>query len=352
VNYAVNKNQLKNLGGNIMQPLELIKPCMIQAIDYLISMQKRDGSWHEYCLPIVGESDQWVTAFSALGVLKASQMLGYQKGINAAYHAAEFLESSRIYWLGNPNDEEVDESDHTEYAIYLLKRLMPNAKGLSFGWGYNKIAGIDADSTAHAMRLFQELGLALDQGAEDCLLMHYDGNGAFKTYYVDSEWGSSHPDVTASAGLALSSNSLQRIRESLLRYCYSIRMSDGTWPNYWWRNNLYGTYYMMELLEKLGINISLDLSIASVKVQSWFDLAWYIGIQSFQKHDISSYDQNLQILMQNQNESGSWSGSASLRMTAPECREPWVVCKGEYYIDSNGIITTASVLKVLFRLIS
>jgi hypothetical protein len=294
-----------------------MKRAMTIAIDYLISIQEPDGSWRDYCLP-VGESDQWVTAFTALGVFQASRKLDYDKGIDASDRAAKFLK------------------DFQEY---------------SSGWGYNRQTGIDADSTAHVIRLLRELNLKVDQKDEDCLIRHYDGSGAFRTYCIDSEWGSPHPDVTAASGLALKDDVLCLFREDLIKYCKAVRLPDGAWPTYWWRNHQYGTFYVLELLERMDEKVSLDPKTMEVKIQSCFDLAWSIGIISFLKADSLPIDRPIQILMDLQEISGAWPGSPSLRVTDPECKKPWISSQGDYYTDINSTITTSSVLRVLSRLL-
>lgn len=287
-------------------------------MDYLILKQKEDGSWRDYCLP-VGESDQWVTAFTALGITQASRKLGYSKGIEAVYRSAEFLQKFQEY---------------------------------SFGWGFNRHVGVDADSTAHAIRLLRELKIDVRRGDEDCLMLHYDGQGAFRTYCAGSEWGKPHPDVTAAAGLALNDVSLERIREHLLRYCRAIRLPNGSWPTYWWRNHQYGTFYMLELYEKLAEPVSLEsIKIDITKVQSCFDLAWSLGILLILGEKTPFFDWAVQTLFNMQKDSGAWPGSPSLRVTHPNCGEPWNTPRGKYYTDINGTITTSSALRVLARLL-
>jgi len=298
--------------------LTKVQQMMKNAIDYLLLEQREDGSWRDYRLP-VGESDQWVTAFTALGVIQASRKLDYHKGIEAAYRSAGFLQ------------------DFQEY----------NA-----GWGFNRHVGIDADSTAHVIRLLRELRIEVKHRDEDCLMLHYDGQGAFRTYRKNSEWGKPHPDVTAAAGLALNDVSLQHVREDLLKYCRAVRLPDGSWPTYWWRNHQYGTYYMLELYERLGEPVSLDPNKMNVTIQSCFDLAWSLGILLITKGKTPFLKWAAQTLFNMQEVSGAWSGSPSLRVTDPSCGEPWNSPVGEYYTDINCAITTSSVLRVLSRFFS
>jgi hypothetical protein len=298
-----------------METSTSVRQKMKYAIDYLISIQRDDGSWHDYCLPI-GESDQWVTAFTALGVAQASKKLHYRKGVDCAFEAAKFLKKFQ---------------------------------GYKSGWGFNRSVGVDADSTAHAIRLFRELRIDVEQKDEESLMEHYTGYGAFRTYCRGSEWGGAHPDVTAAAGLALNDHSMDRIKKDLLRYCGEVRLANGSWPTYWWRNHQYGTYYMLELHERLGEAVDLDPCKMDITIQSCFDLAWSLGLLWFSNKNILKCERALQILWKEQGVSGVWPGSPSLRVTNPDCKEPWIYAKGDYYKDMNGTITTSSVLRVLSR---
>lgn len=298
-----------------------IQRMMKNAINYLVSIQKEDGSWQDYLLP-VGGSDQWVTAFTGLGVVQASRMLGCRKGIEAAYRSAEFLQLSQNY---------------------------------SAGWGFNRNVGTDADSTAHAVRLLRELSVPVRPENVACLMMHYHESGGFKTYCNTSEWGKPHPEVTAAVGLALDDASLQGIRESLLSYCRSTRLPDGTWPTYWWRNHQYGTFYMLELYERLVEPVFLNYGEPNIENQTSLDLAWSLGIMlTIQKNDgRNNYLLNsaVETLADMQKDSGAWPGSPSLRVTDRSCSKPWISPKGQYYSDFNCTITTSSVLRVLARFI-
>lgn len=299
-----------------MQTQEILK-YISNGVDYLIRLQNRDGSWIDYQLP-VGESDQWVTAFTGLGVARAAKVLKSKTAYLAAEHALEFL------------------IDRQEYDA---------------GWGYNSKTGVDADSTAYVIELFKALDKPVPCEDVLCLLDHFCVDGGVSTYRENSGWGMSHPDVTATAALALSEYELKQFKHSLTTYCRSSYIPDIGWPSYWWRNHLYSTWHILELHERLGIKIPSMAASVSVAIESAFDLAWAIGILKKLSFSDEIITKPLSILCDLQEASGKWPGAANLRVTDPDCYEPWISAKGNYYVDNYGTITTASVLTVLCQLV-
>jgi hypothetical protein len=295
----------------------LIRKRIRSAIDYLLTIQNKDGSWRDYCLP-VGESDQWVTAFTALGVMEASRKIDYRDGVNAAQRGAEFLLKCQVY---------------------------------EAGWGYNRHVGVDADSTAHALLLFRGLDIPVAQKDELCLIAHRNDNGVFCTYISDSGWGMPHPEVTAAAALALSQDSLEEIRDRLIDYSNACRLSTGEWPTYWWRNHQYGTYYMLAMRKRLGCPVPSGIAKMEIKIESCFDLAWTIGILAQIGSHPQAVTKALRALFCMQKHEGAWPSSRALRVTDPKCAEPWISQLGEFYVDINSTITTSSALRVLSLLI-
>ena len=290
---------------------------MSKGIDYLLAMQDTAGSWRDYQLP-VGESDQWVTAFTALGVLRAGRVLNNKSALKAAEMAANFLLKSRCY---------------------------------EAGWGYNSNTGVDADSTAYAIQLFRALGRAVPKTDEACLMENFCDKGGVSTYLTDSGWGIAHPDVTAAVGLALNDTQLLQKKQVLRKYCEESFISGIGWPTYWWKNHLYATWHMLELYQRLELTAPTSVTSIGVSIESAFDLAWAVGILNAMKCPESIMDKPLSLLCQLQLPSGKWLGANNLRVTDPTCLTPWVTPMGEYYIDNHGTITTAAALTVLSKMI-
>jgi hypothetical protein len=261
----------------------------------------------------VGSSDQWVTAFTGLGIATAAGCLNSGAALSASHRAADFLIAQQVY---------------------------------DCGWGYNREVGVDADSTAHALLLFRELGIRIREEDEACLLAHRRENGGFCTYLEDTQWGVAHPEVSSAAGLALCDRSLTHIRKELLRYTETARLKDGSWPTYWWRNHAYGACYALMLHDRLDIPIKSAGTIP-IKIDSCFDFAWSLGCLAYTSATAEEISGAVESLCRLQEPCGRWPGSASLRVTDPDCAEPWNSPLGVYYSDHNATITTASVLRAL-----
>jgi hypothetical protein len=296
----------------------LARNAVVRGMNYLQNIQGTDGAWRDFRLP-VGVSDQWVTAFTGVGLVEAATCFDVKTSMEASERAVEFLKTQQ---------------------------------GYECGWGYNRHTGIDADSTAHAILLQRKLGHEVRDDDERCLMKHWRKDGGFCTYLLPSQWGKSHPDVTAAAGLALSDTSLANIRCALLKRCDAWRMKDKSWPTYWWRNHAYGTCYMLQLYARLGLPQSISSGTETVRVDSCFDFAWAIGCLTFSKISEKKIKKAIENLCLMQEPCGRWPGSLSLRVTNPECRAPWESSSGKYYEDENATITTASVLRAISLCVS
>lgn len=286
---------------------------MAQGVEYLLRVQDADGGWRDYDLP-VGVSDHWVTAFTGLGAVSAAEALDSGPASRGAHQAAVFLEENQ------------------EYAS---------------GWGYNRKVGVDADSTAHVLWLQRKLGLEARPQDAACLLSHQQADGGFSTFVAASCWGQSHPDVTAAAGLSLAEPELQKIRQSVSEFVIRSRLPDGSWPSYWWRNSSYGICYMLWLLDRLGGSAVEWPQRLDMRVDSCFDLAWTLGCLAFLPCPETEVERLIELLCDAQEPSGCWPASFSLRVTDPECEQPWLRPEGLYYKDHKATITTASALRAL-----
>src|SRR5262245_63507547 len=115
------------------------------AATYLSARQKPDGRWEDFDLP-VGRSDAWVTAYAGRSLLRAGRATADPRAVECAERAARWLGSARAY---------------------------------ERGWGYNAATGPDADSTAHAILLLRDAGLAVDPADERWLLGHWVPDAGF-----------------------------------------------------------------------------------------------------------------------------------------------------------------------------
>jgi squalene cyclase len=290
-----------------------------RGVDYLLGQQRADGRWEEYALP-VGPSDAWVTAYVGLSLAGLARRPGREDAMRAASRAAGWLVSRRPF---------------------------------PAGWGYNDLSGPDADSTAYVLMLLAATGNQPEERDIEWLLRHLQEEGGFATYLQSDAWGQAHPDVTPTAFTALPPDRRAALSPRVLDYVEQMRRSDGTWPAYWWRACHYSTYWNLRLLRDLGHVPSAAPPVVTLQetrtIHTPFDLAFLTGIAQM-RLGVSSLTLALAgELVRSQVDDGRWPGGASLRLTAPSCRDPWNASlgRGRLYVDTEGFITTASAVHVL-----
>lgn len=283
---------------------------------YLCSIQRDNGSWCDYTLP-VGICDQWITAYVGLSLARYAHQTGSSVFRKAAENGAAWLCRDRSY---------------------------------SAGWGYNGVTGPDADSTAISLQLLQELGLSIRPEDQAFLLRHWRMEGGMATYDRDDAWGTAHWDVTPLGYLGLNNGDRHRLRNIFLKGLEASRMSTGMWRAYWWRNPFYSTFVTLETLDKLCLKepeFTADTSLKPIKVDNAFDLACLIGIKTLRSASFEDISPLLCKLLSWQRADGRWPGHPNLRVTDPSCYEPWVKPSGIYYTDEAATITTATVIRIL-----
>jgi hypothetical protein len=285
-----------------------VECAIARGIQYLIAIQEPDGSWWDFELP-VGRSDQWVTAYVGYALALAGHR--WADAHHAARRAAKWLDEHRT---------------------------------APAGWGFNARTGSDADSTAFALALFEELGLPVGEVDRQFLLEHWQAGGGFSTYTTPDAWGLAHPDVTPLAFRVLGPQQQAERERQLLAYLERCRLDGGGWPSYWWRNESYATFAVAELLGAGAVT-----GRPRVDPENPFDLACGLGVAAIA--GAGERDDLLAGLLGAQRENGAWSGSPNLRVTNPDCGRPWErpAAAGEYYEDFRATITTATAVRALIR---
>lgn len=286
---------------------------------YLCSLQKDDGQWNDYNLP-VGICDQWITAYVGSALARYGHQEGCPRSLAAAERGAAWLCKERSYLAG---------------------------------WGYNAITGPDADSTAICLGLLHELDWPVRSEDQAFLRQHWRLDGGLATYDQGDAWGIVHWDVTPLGYLGLSAYDQDQLRSSFLKGLNVSRMANGMWQAYWWRNPYYSTFVTLEVLDKLGLkepDFPVEASSASsvsINVDNAFDLACLIGIMCLRSVPFESIAPFLRILLEWQEADGRWPGHPNLRVTDASCYAPWEEPVGTYYTDEKATITTATVIRIL-----
>ena len=290
------------------------------ALRYLQSIQGQDGSWDDFHLPM-GVSDQWVTAYAALALAQCGKTSGSSDAVDAAMKGATWLSENRTY---------------------------------KAGWGYNGATGPDSDSTAVAIALFDELGMPAPEQDRVFLRDHWREGDGIATYDGPEAWGVGHWDVTPWGYHGLPPEDRENYREQFLSALGNNRMGNGFWRSYWWRNPYYSTFVTLEVLDRLGIPepaAAFDRPVASIQIDNPFDLGCYIGIESLRDPSDHRIGGHLRALLNWQEASGRWRGAANLRVTDDTCYAPWDNPAGLYYEDEKSTITTATIARVLSRIL-
>ncbi len=297
--------------------MQQISDVIAGGCDYLISKQHLDGYWCDFELP-TGKSDAWVTAFVALSLTHANVNVQSKK-ITEAIRCA-------IQWLVS----------HRDYAS---------------GWGYNRITGADADTTAYVLTLLRENDYPMNRNDVAFLVSLQCPCGGFSTYAEKSAWGQPHPDVTPVAFVALQGSKTDSLTEEVMvHYLDENQWAPGFWPSYWWKNCFYSSYHNLKLSIDLGaIDRPKSLGLPTgdgFAVESAFDLAWLTATASLYSDKAYGVVLSEELILLQQPE-GYWEGAGNLRVTDPACISPWINPVGKYYVDFQHSITTASAVWAL-----
>lgn len=290
------------------------------ALDYILSKQARDGSWTEWALP-PGSSSTWTTAYVGYQL----RHLPLKLGLLAASHIA-----AAAGWL----------KDHA-FA--------------DWGWGYNKVVGSDADTTAYAILFMTLAGKPVPDIAYTFLADRQGADGGFSTYPPVGEpdsWNVSHPDVTPIALLALLTRPAPD-REAVQRgieYALRQKTSLGLWNSFWWNSCLYSTQANLALLDAAGIEMPSPAALAHIEPANAFEAGLLVSSLLYANWDGAQarIGELADWLIRHQRPDGSWDTVPILRIVRRDCYDPWMSDDpGPLYAEPDRLFTTATVLHAL-----
>jgi squalene-hopene/tetraprenyl-beta-curcumene cyclase len=256
------------------------------------------------------------------------------------------------------------------------------------GWGYHRDVPDDCDSTAYALAFLAGAGsAAADAVAAGTarLLSQQRADGGFATYGdgrairafmrlpaqvpLDG-WTSTHPEVTAAAGLALAAVGARDPAERAWACLAALQHAEGGWQSYWWTNDLYATALAVRLARTLGI-ASKEIGRAvewcergQTHCGAWRDghsgahsvFATALGLLVLGPDgDTETVAQGRDWLLATQRPDGGWDGEYALRIPPQQCRNPAVhtawqedgLAAGAVIRDQGGCYVTATVLRAL-----
>jgi hypothetical protein len=295
-----------------------------RAVEYFGATRERDGSWRDFAEVPVGPSDQWVTAYVGLALAHVRQPVANE----LAQRAATWLEQRRA----------------------------------RDGWGYNDRAGPDADSTAHAMLLFDALGRGVPREAAEFAMGHQCAHGGFATYRRSDAWGRPHACVTGAVCEALMRAERAFDAAPTRRWLRETANADGDWSAYWWTASRYATMTITRWItadgrspeasnELLACNSErqrLERSGASA-LRSCFDVACEIEVLRMRGAPRATLEGKLRALLWRQRADGSWPGSACLLISPPDASAPSAEATdaARVFTDWCSTITTATCLRAV-----
>lgn len=256
------------------------------------------------------------------------------------------------------------------------------------GWGYHRCVPDDCDSTAYALAFLAGIGPeaadAVAAGAAR-LLYQQRADGGFATYgdgrairafmqlpaqvSLDG-WTSTHPEVTAAAGLALTAAGERDAAERAWACLAKLQREDGGWQSYWWTNDLYATALAVRLARTLGTGTKEVVRAVEwcergqTHCGAWRDnrngahsiFATALGLLVLGPDgDGETLAQGREWLLATQRPDGGWDGEYALRIPPQHCRDPaeqtaWQedgLAAGAVIRDQGGCYVTATVLMAL-----
>ncbi len=326
---------------------------------FLLRRQRPDGVWADF-RTLAGESTSWTTAYVA-------GSLGGGEAEDAACHQA---------------------------ALALIREQQLNG-----GWGYNAAVPSDCDSTAFAI-LFLSRFRSKDQVANlvdrslgraaHWLLASQKSDGGFSTYPSSEAirafmtigadvaldgWCTPQVEVTAACGLALDALSFSAESRRAWESVVGVRRPNGTWPSYWWTNELYTTAHALQLAEKhclgepshaLMQGVVDFLRGSQASSGAWRDghnghdsvFATALAIRALTSAGVALNSPEMRLtaawLSSRQRADGSWEGEPVLRIPPPYVLDPQVfqlpwrqdgLGTAVTVRDHHSLFTTATVLR-------
>jgi hypothetical protein len=296
------------------------------SIDYILSRQHAAGNWIDWDLP-PGKSSTWTTAYVGGKLTGLSPHLR-RRTCEATGHASE--------WLNGKMSSD-------------------------YGWGYNEEVDSDADSTSLAILFLASDGRMVQDSSYACLESFQCEDGGFATFRGRpglGSWAVSHPDVTPSAVLALTTKDGARSQavNRGLQFVLDRRTSAGIWKSFWWTTFLYSTEKSLSLFEAVRLDIDLQVTrktLLHTRPQHPFESALLLSSLLWLP-DIAK-DQDVWPLVDQliceQGADGSWSSGPMLRVTRRDCMEPWKPGDPDpLFCDQNRLFTTATVMDAFSNL--
>ena len=294
-----------------------IDAALRRGLDFVLAGQAPDGSWTDWALP-PGPSPDWTTAY-----------VGFRLGALRAPHRA------------------VVEAPLDRAAVWLCSRLR------SDGWGYSEAVEADADSTSLAILFLAALRAAAPAAAYVALRRHQRNDGGFSTFLPDElmgSWGSSHPEITPVAVLALRTGPgflLATDEARALASIRRVRRPDGLWDAFWWESPLPACEANLACLAAVGRPEVPPEPLGRLTPEDPLQTALLLSLSAAREEPARLLGL-ADGLIASQSEDGSWRAAPSLRIPSRSCLRPWQAPGARpLYSDPRRLFTTATALAAL-----
>jgi hypothetical protein len=320
------------------------------ATGFLLASRTREGWWREFAgteqahqdwSKVFGWSDEWVSAAIAIA-------------------------------LAGTDDGAAEQASQQAWRL-LTRRRLPLA-----GWGHNRRAPVDGDSTAWVLRLAAAVGRSQDLAAragQRVLRRHQLADGGVVAYMPDVCPRPASKPLTppngSIAGWSLIGHACQTANAALLgdaparEFLRRNQRPDGSWASYWWPDDEYATALGAEALAatrqpgdqaraERAVRWTIDrLSDSGSISESPFATALALRTLKLSQEDGAVHDARhaaLAWLVSQQHADGSWTASAWSLAPRPDVIDRTSGSAGPVRcLDVARQFTTATALWALAR---
>ena len=243
----------------------------------------------------------------------------------------------------------------------LPRRRLLEAMRARGGLGYNEASPIDADSTAHALLFLTAEREESDRSLGEMLLQFQASDGGFSTFIRppdsrDSSWTTSHPEVTATALLALWPLRTDPLVATAIKRAFDWAESSPGWDGcaraFWWNLTWYGRLQWVRALKRHDRAVPRELSLPQGKsrldVTSHLDAAYLLELclELDQMDDAALVAGSL---CETQKPNGLWPTSPVLRIVDDDCFSPWSEPGRSSLVADAGLYSSATIVVALDR---
>jgi hypothetical protein len=211
------------------------------------------------------------------------------------------------------------------------------------GWGYNRVAPRDVDSTAQALWALQRRGRDLPIGAVAEFVAMQNEDGGFPTYHrrgnvPGTGWAVSHPDVTVVAAYALRAVGFTVEADRAIAWA-ERQLVDGVLPAYWWITPSYALWAQARtgtFVDRVGEH-ALRLLRQPVGMPDRAQLVFAALGSGVARAEVAPH---VAALVAEQRSNGQWVSAPCMRVTDPRVTSCDPTGAGTIHAAVTGVFAT------------